>query len=313
MQLLGDRTNSPSEEILPPARHRLSNLDDEEELRGRMSERSLRNGANHGLMVPTKALPGASGSLALERMRKRWQRRQLAVYCRRRECTMEIPVRCGGNMNLRQREDRIFERYRALGESIIPDGALGAEYQTAHRRILVILKEPHDTEGGFARSGGDIRDFGVKHNRTATWNNLARWSALANNPRLTMTEIDVSDLTKRREHLRRISVVNLKKAGGCATAVMSEIKGYAEQHWNLLKQQFGLYKPHATIAGGTFEILAELRGSTVIPREGERFPFFEDQDLGICIDFYHPQQRGFTNQRLFEYLRQQLICHRLAD
>jgi len=218
------------------------------------------------------------------------------------------------NMTLRQREDSIFDKYRALGESIIPDGALGKEYETAHRRILVILKEPHDTEGGFAKSGGDIRDFGVKHNRGATWNNLARWSALANNPSLTMTEIDVSDLTKRREHLRRIAVVNLKKIGGRATAVMSEIKGYAEQHWSLLQQQFDLYKPHATIAGGTFEILAELRGSIVIPQKGERFPFFEDKDFGICINFYHPQPRGRpTNQNLFEYLKQQLVYHRLAD
>jgi hypothetical protein len=36
-----------------------------------VSENSLRNGANHGLLIPAKALPGASGSVALERMRKR--------------------------------------------------------------------------------------------------------------------------------------------------------------------------------------------------------------------------------------------------
>jgi hypothetical protein len=38
---------------------------------GGVSERSLRNGANHGLLVLAKALPGASGSLALERMQKK--------------------------------------------------------------------------------------------------------------------------------------------------------------------------------------------------------------------------------------------------
>jgi hypothetical protein len=56
-------------------------------------EKSLRNGANHGLLVLAKALPGASGSLALERMQKRSQQRQLAVYCRRRESKMEIPAK----------------------------------------------------------------------------------------------------------------------------------------------------------------------------------------------------------------------------
>jgi hypothetical protein len=35
-----------------------------------VSEKPLRNGANHGLLVLAKALPGAFGSLALERMPK---------------------------------------------------------------------------------------------------------------------------------------------------------------------------------------------------------------------------------------------------
>ena len=38
---------------------------------GGVSEKSLRNGANHGLLVLAKALPGASGPLALERMQKK--------------------------------------------------------------------------------------------------------------------------------------------------------------------------------------------------------------------------------------------------
>jgi hypothetical protein len=36
-----------------------------------VSEKSLQNGANHGLLVLAKTLPGASGSLALERMQKK--------------------------------------------------------------------------------------------------------------------------------------------------------------------------------------------------------------------------------------------------
>jgi hypothetical protein len=36
-----------------------------------VSERSLQKGANYGFWVPAKALAGASGSLALERMQKK--------------------------------------------------------------------------------------------------------------------------------------------------------------------------------------------------------------------------------------------------
>ena len=38
---------------------------------GGVSKKSLRNGANHGLLVLANAMPGASGSLALDRMQKK--------------------------------------------------------------------------------------------------------------------------------------------------------------------------------------------------------------------------------------------------
>ena len=62
-------------------------------LTGEVSERVLRNGANHGLLILAKALPGASGSLALERMRKKVVSRALGgVFFRHRASKMEIPV-----------------------------------------------------------------------------------------------------------------------------------------------------------------------------------------------------------------------------
>jgi len=144
--------------------------------------------------------------------------------------------------------------------------------------------------------------------------NLARWSALYDNPLLSMEEIDASDRKKRVEHLCRIAVVNLKKIAGGSTAQPKEIWEYAEKYWDLLEEQFKLYRPNLTIAGGVFDILVALRGSNVVPKEGTRFPYFEDQDLGVCIDFYHPQPRfRLKNQKLFEYLKQQLSYHQLLN
>jgi hypothetical protein len=57
-----------------------------------VSEKSLENGANHGLLVLAMALPGASGSLVLERMQKKIAAATLTVYCRSREGKMEIPA-----------------------------------------------------------------------------------------------------------------------------------------------------------------------------------------------------------------------------
>jgi hypothetical protein len=62
---------------------------------GGVSEKSLRNRANHGLLVLAKALPGASGSLALERMQKRSPAdANGGIVVRSRESKMEIPAWC---------------------------------------------------------------------------------------------------------------------------------------------------------------------------------------------------------------------------
>jgi hypothetical protein len=56
-------------------------------------EKSLRNGANHGLLVLAKALPGASGSLALERMQKKIAAAATCSILSSTESKMEIPVK----------------------------------------------------------------------------------------------------------------------------------------------------------------------------------------------------------------------------
>jgi hypothetical protein len=215
-------------------------------------------------------------------------------------------------MTLREREDRIFDKYRcrAMGEPFIPDGAISETYVATCTRLLVILKEPNDSTGKWSKSGGDLRNFFAGGGRGATSKNLSRWSALYDNPLLSMEEIDVSNQDKRVTHLRRIAVINLKKIAGGNTAQMREIRHYAEKYWDLLEEQFKLYRPNLTIAGGVFDILVALRSAKVVPQEELRFPYFCDQDLGICIDFYHPQPRfRQNNQILFDYLKLQFNYH----
>ena len=213
-------------------------------------------------------------------------------------------------MTLRERENQIFDKYRARGEQIIRDGALGEEFEAARPRVLVILKEPNDPDGSWAVVHGDIRNFGRQYNRPATWNNLGRWSALANDARLTLDEIDVTIKDNLQKHLRRIAVVNLKKSGGGSLAVRKKIREYAAEHWSLLQEQFKLYKPDLTITGGVFDIVRDLFRARECRDNGKCFAYFKHPDLGVCFDFYHPQPR-LTNSYLFDCLKKQLDYHRL--
>jgi hypothetical protein len=216
-------------------------------------------------------------------------------------------------VTLRQRENRIFDKYRKLGEVIIPDGALGEDYESANPRLLIILKEPNDLDRSWARSGGDIRDFGRKHeSRGATWNTLARWSAFVENPRLDFDQVSIRAKQERLALLRRIAVVNLKKIPGGSVSRPNTIKKAAEEHRELLLEQFAVYKPNITITGNTFAIVQELLGAEKQPKPDKCFHFFNSPELGVCFDFYHPQQRTYSAKALFDMLRNELHYHGFA-
>jgi hypothetical protein len=51
-----------------------------EEVEGEVCEKSLRNGGNHGFLVPAKAISRTTGSLALELMQKRSRAEAMGVY-----------------------------------------------------------------------------------------------------------------------------------------------------------------------------------------------------------------------------------------
>jgi len=73
-----------------------------------MSEKSLRNGANHGLLVLAKALPGASGSLALERMQKK-------IAAAPTGSILSPPGKQNGNPGLLLLDHRHFIRHKRSG------------------------------------------------------------------------------------------------------------------------------------------------------------------------------------------------------
>ena len=242
-------------------------------------------------------------------------RQDLKVYLSAKNFAREVTV----IMSLRERENRIFRKYP---KPIVRDGALGKEYESARRRVLVILKEPNDPDGGWAASGGDSRDFGIKGkpHPISTWKALASWSALIDDPSLSFEQIneEVTTHEKRVEHLRRIAVVNLKKTSGKSTSRHSEIRSYAEQHWALLRDQFRLYKPHLTIAGNVFPIVKEQMDiaaqQVAIQQVGEeRFSFFKHPDFGVFVDFWHPNQRSRSHREILNQLKRVLRYHGFTD
>ena len=210
---------------------------------------------------------------------------------------------------IKTQENEIFAHYPS---GSVPDGA-GDDYLKQPFRLLVVLKEPNDLGGKWAKGGGDLRDFGTKYDRPRTWDNLARWAALVTDPSLKYEDIKVRDLETKRQYLRRLSVVNLKKEPGGPTSRPGVIKKHALKNWPLLEKQFRLYKPHLTLACGTFGILKEIlepidrkRPELCAPAD---LSYFRDPTLGLVLDFWHPQQRKLSHAELFSILKKNVTYH----
>jgi hypothetical protein len=149
--------------------------------------------------------------------------------------------------------------------------------------------------------------------QAATWNNLARWTAHVLD---NATYRDVADMSKQdRVRLqRRIAAVNLKKIPGGSTSNMDEIERFALADAPFIREQISIYKPHLTVACGTFQIAERVFGLS--PEErlkwGERHFHRQHPDLGVLTSFWHPQSR-LSKEKLFISFTEMVMALRAHD
>jgi hypothetical protein len=126
-------------------------------------------------------------------------------------------------------------------------------------------------------------------------------------------QVRTIDQETRANYTSRIAAMNLKKAAGGPKASMPEIGSWAIKNVELLKRQVELYRPHLTIACGTFDIVREVFGITTTPicdgdpnMDKYHLPH---EALGVLLNFYHPQTRRSASimfnwmERNIQYLR----------
>ena len=122
-------------------------------------------------------------------------------------------------MGIFEQEEALFEEWRnSIGEGFIPDGVACEEaYLQSSPKILLVLKEVDDFEG-------DLRELLRRGGVERTWNMATRWiQGIRALPEAapwgrTPSEVD------RKEALRTIAAVNLKKTTGKSTSYNPEIE-----------------------------------------------------------------------------------------
>jgi hypothetical protein len=206
-------------------------------------------------------------------------------------------------LNIRSQEDNLFSRWRQHRERFYRDGA-GCHFEQETMRVLFLLKEGNDEFGDFV-DDNDIRDLLSHPKSLATWKNVARWAALALDNALWS---NVEHLTRDSmpKYLERVVAMNLKKSSGRARTRSKELWEHADADKEFIVEQVNLYRPHLTIACGTYGYMKAIDPS--IERQSQRY-LLGHPAFGTIVDCYHPQARR-SHKLLYENLSSILLSLR---
>ena len=193
-------------------------------------------------------------------------------------------------------EESLFRRWEKNRSRFVRDGVISeVDYSESKHKIVFILKEVNDPDpdGG----GWDLREFVLDGGRPQTWDNVARWvHGIRNLPAISNWD-SYSDIKEdfRREVLKDICVVNLKKSPGPHTTVSRNLKSAAMEDSEYLKEQYSIYDPDLTICGGTSTAALFKR---VVEHDKYKWQstsrgirWYQIDKSKVVISFAHPEAR----------------------
>ena len=205
-------------------------------------------------------------------------------------------------MAIFKREEELFKEWE-IRTPFVRDGAVSEhDYLKSCPRIAFILKEANDPGDPF-----DIRQFLQNRNggKGYTWNNVARWvHGIRNLP----SECDWScyenvDARFRREELRGIATMNMKKSPGGSSTRNSELKSVTRDDAEFIQKQYAIYDPDITICGGVGELFRqEVYPNMSWNQTTHGVRWYWRKAHKCIVEFYHPAARFGTARLLRDLL-----------
>ena len=140
-------------------------------------------------------------------------------------------------MSIKERERSLFEGWRAKTKNFIEDGVVDEQsFLQQQCRYVFVLKEANQM--GTTTLTDFLRD-GAPGNGGHTWNPVCRW--------LTGEASRTFTTAERKEILRDIAVMNLKKEDGGNVTDMRELERVVERDCDLIKAQMEIYIQHEPV------------------------------------------------------------------
>ena len=203
-------------------------------------------------------------------------------------------------MEINKLEKLLFAKWEKRRPEMAKDGVVDEfEYVKGKVKVLYILKEVNDWKNG------DLRKFARDGARWRTWNNIARWQYGIQKYFETGTAVFKNTINHndRKEILKTIAVLNLKKESGGASSNMGQIWNHANKDKDLLREQIELYDANVIICCGTGDIVEELqlfKNIGVFKNATNGIGFAKNNNI-IVVKYMHPQCRK-SKKKLFENL-----------
>lgn len=189
-------------------------------------------------------------------------------------------------------------------DGIICPKKFGKHPKSKHR-ILWILKEANDSEGG----GWSLTDFlGTRVDESEGLFHYSRWTATFGlvikvsygllNGFIFYDKIE-KDLKKASEILDYIAVINIKKLPGGSRASLAKIAEEINPH--VILKQINEIKPDIVIGGNTLWILAKnnlfLKETDLSPKSWGIF-----KEGVLWVDAYHPNNTKVTHEEYYSQI-----------
>lgn len=207
-------------------------------------------------------------------------------------------------MSIKNLEDELFEEWikKREGEQFIKDGIVDSNsFISSSPRILFLLKEANKR----SKDELDLRKFLKDGARPATWNNATRWAkgirSVWNQPDHNPAWEDYAEIKKedRRNVLREIGMMNLKKTPGTNVTINKNLEVAARKDQELIRRQFAIYESFVDVVISCGSVVTNLARVVLIDEikwskklyTNRGIEYYRIPNGGIFIDYSHPEAR----------------------
>ena len=205
---------------------------------------------------------------------------------------------------MRSQCDHIEEQFWAecidkTGKSeAIADGIINLDkYYYEPMRILWILKEPYDDEGGGWSFSEAIMTKPAEFAKKPTFQPIIYVCYAILNGFLKCEDMDwIRDDPEMAEVLQRIAYINMKKLPGKTTTPTDVLTEAYSRDKSLLLRQIETYEPNIIIGGHTLSYFHDDLGPGKLKKNKRgSLTTYQSEDQ-IYLDAHHPVQRQYTRE-----------------